>query len=168
MKLQQPVIWWHTINKIFHYWNTDLLILKWTTEYLNTIKRFDTALFELTSVNLILLKVGAIFSLCPDSEAVALWCYVKNMSWNISQNSHENMRARVSFLINAGLRPSTLLKKRLWRKCFLVNFAIFLRTSFFKRTPSVAPAADFDYNFITWRSFFVWFGCLVVNSFFIS
>ena len=31
----------------------------------------------------------------------------------------------------AGLRPGTLLKKRLWHRCFPVNFAKFLRTSFF-------------------------------------
>ena len=30
----------------------------------------------------------------------------------------------------AGLRPATLLKKRLWHRCFPVNFAKFLRTSF--------------------------------------
>ena len=30
----------------------------------------------------------------------------------------------------AGLTPATLLKKRLWHWCFLVNFAKFLRTSF--------------------------------------
>ena len=30
----------------------------------------------------------------------------------------------------AGLRPATLLKKRLWHKCFPVNFSRFLRTSF--------------------------------------
>ena len=29
-----------------------------------------------------------------------------------------------------GLRPATLLKKRLWHRCFPVNFAKFLRTSF--------------------------------------
>ena len=29
------------------------------------------------------------------------------------------------------LRPVTLLKKRLWHRCFLVNFAKFLRTPFF-------------------------------------
>ena len=29
-----------------------------------------------------------------------------------------------------GLRPETLLKKRLWHRCFPVNFAKFLRTSF--------------------------------------
>ena len=30
----------------------------------------------------------------------------------------------------AGLRPATLLKKRLWCRCFSVNFAKFLRTPF--------------------------------------
>ena len=30
----------------------------------------------------------------------------------------------------AGLRPATLLKKRLWHRCFSVNFAKFLRTPF--------------------------------------
>ena len=31
----------------------------------------------------------------------------------------------------AGLRPATLLKKGLWRRCFPVNFVKFLRTPFF-------------------------------------
>ena len=31
----------------------------------------------------------------------------------------------------ASLRPATLLKKRLWHRCFLVNFVKFLRTTFF-------------------------------------
>ena len=30
----------------------------------------------------------------------------------------------------AGLRPATLLKKRLWHRCFPVNFVKFLRTPF--------------------------------------
>ena len=30
----------------------------------------------------------------------------------------------------AGLKPATLLKKRLWHRCFTVNFAKFLRTFF--------------------------------------
>ena len=34
----------------------------------------------------------------------------------------------------AGLRPATLLKKRLWHRCFPVNFVKFLRTPFY-RTP---------------------------------
>ena len=38
-----------------------------------------------------------------------------------------------SLLFNkvAGLRPATLLKKRLWHRCFPVNFVKFLRTPFF-------------------------------------
>ena len=38
----------------------------------------------------------------------------------------------------SGLRPSTLLKKRLRRRCFSMNFEKFLRTRFFYRTPPVA------------------------------
>ena len=34
----------------------------------------------------------------------------------------------------AGLRPATLLKKRLWHRCFLVNFSKFLRTPFSQNT----------------------------------
>ena len=30
----------------------------------------------------------------------------------------------------AGLRPATLFKKRLWHRCFPVNFAKFLKTPF--------------------------------------
>ena len=33
-----------------------------------------------------------------------------------------------------GLRPATLFKKRLWHRCFPVNFAKFLRTSFSQNT----------------------------------
>ena len=42
----------------------------------------------------------------------------------------------------SGLRAATLLKKRLWYKCFPVNFSKFLRnvkTSFY-RTPPVAAS----------------------------
>ena len=39
-----------------------------------------------------------------------------------------------SLLFNkvAGLRPATVLKKRLWHRCFPVNFVKFLRTPFYK------------------------------------
>ena len=33
-----------------------------------------------------------------------------------------------------GLLPATLLKKRLWHRCFPVNFAKFLRTHFLQKT----------------------------------
>ena len=53
------------------------------------------------------------------SEAVVKSCSVKKAFLEILQNSLENACARVSFL-----------KKRLWHRCFPVNFAKFLRTSF--------------------------------------
>ena len=39
-----------------------------------------------------------------------------------------------SFFFNKGQRPATVLKKRLWRKCFPVNFAKFLKTPFLQNT----------------------------------
>ena len=52
-------------------------------------------------------------------EAVFRRCFVKKVFFEILQNSQENTCARVSFL------------KRLWHRCFSVNFAKFLRTPFF-------------------------------------
>ena len=54
-------------------------------------------------------------------------CFVKNMFLEISQNLQENACTRASFLIN------TLVKKRLWHRCFPVNFAKFLRTPFLQK-----------------------------------
>ena len=43
-----------------------------------------------------------------------------------------NTCARVSILLKLQVWPATLLKWRLWRRCFPVNFAKFLRTPFFR------------------------------------
>ena len=65
------------------------------------------------------------------------------MFLEIPQNSPENTCARVSFLMKLQAlacnfikketlaRPATLFKKRLWHRCFPVNFVKFLRTSFY-------------------------------------
>ena len=58
------------------------------------------------------------------SEAVVRRCSVKKAFLEILQNSQGNICARVSFL-----------KKRLWHRCFPVNFAKFLRTSFLTKHP---------------------------------
>ena len=71
------------------------------------------------------------------SEAAVRRCSVEKVFLEISQNSQEDTCVRVSFLIKlqaSGLRPATLLKKRLWRRCFPVNFVKFLRTSFLQNT----------------------------------
>ena len=60
------------------------------------------------------------------SQTVVRRCSVKKVFLKIVQNSQGNTCARVS-----GLRPATLFKKRLWHRCFPMNFAKFLRTPFF-------------------------------------
>ena len=54
------------------------------------------------------------------------------MFLEIWQNSLENTCARVFFNKVVGLRPATLLKRRLWHSCFPVNFVKFLGTPFIK------------------------------------
>ena len=71
-------------------------------------------------------------------KAVAQMCHFKKEFLEISQNSQENICARVSFLIKSQVWPTTLLKIRLWHKCFPVNFAKFLRTRFLQNTGGLA------------------------------
>ena len=54
-------------------------------------------------------------------EAVARGVFGKKVFLKISQNSQENTCTRVSFYKKL---------KRLWHRCFPVNFTKFLRTSF--------------------------------------
>ena len=56
--------------------------------------------------------------------------FCKKVFSEISQNSPGNTCARASFLMKLQAPPATLLKKRLWYRCILVNFAKFLRTPF--------------------------------------
>ena len=63
------------------------------------------------------------------AETVVQRCYVKKVFLKISQSSQKNTCARVSFLLSCG--PEACKKMRLWRRCFPVNFATFLRTPFF-------------------------------------
>ena len=46
----------------------------------------------------------------------------------------EQFPVRVTISSYLYMRPATLLKKRLWRRCFPVNFVKFLRTPFLQNT----------------------------------
>ena len=63
------------------------------------------------------------------SEAVIQRCSVKNK--NFTKFTGKHLCQSLFFNKVAGLRPATLLKKRLWHRCFPVNFVKFLRTPFF-------------------------------------
>ena len=70
-------------------------------------------------------------------EAVVQMCFVKKRLLEILQNSQEKTCARVSFLIKlqaSGLKPATLLKKRLWHRFFPVNFVKFQEHLFLQNT----------------------------------
>ena len=57
---------------------------------------------------------------------------MKNVFSEVSQNSQETTCAWVFFNKSAGLRPAVLLKKRLWHRCFPVNFAKLPKILFLK------------------------------------
>ena len=59
-------------------------------------------------------------------------CSVKKVFLTFLQNLQENTCARVYFLITLQAPPATLLKKRLWYRCFPVNFWKILRAPSFK------------------------------------
>ena len=54
---------------------------------------------------------------------------------NFTKFTRKHLRQSLFFNKVAGLRPVTLLKKRLWHRCFSVNFVKFLRTSFYRTPP---------------------------------
>ena len=86
----------------------------------------------------------------PSSVVIVFICYITEPQPD--RSSHQRCFVRKSVLRNfakftgkhlcQGLffnkhlrpQPATLLKKRLWHSCFLVNFAKFLRTSFLQKT----------------------------------
>ena len=55
--------------------------------------------------------------------------------FKISQNSQENLECQSLFFIKiADISLQLLLKKRLWQRCFLVNFEKYLRAPFLQNT----------------------------------
>ena len=65
-------------------------------------------------------------------QAVVQRCSVKKVFLEISQNfTGKHLCQNIFFNEVAGLRPATLLKKRLWHRRFPVNFVKILRTSFY-------------------------------------
>ena len=79
----------------------------------------------LTYIHIIHVKVRSIHRRCFVRKGV-LRNFVKSTGKHLCQSLFFNKVA--------GLRPATLLKKRLWHRCFPLNFAKFLRTPFLQNT----------------------------------
>ena len=64
-------------------------------------------------------------------EAIVQRCSVKRCSYKFRKIHRKTPVPQSEENTSDRPRPATLLKKRLWHKCFLVNFVKFLRTPFF-------------------------------------
>ena len=69
-------------------------------------------------------------SVCYRSSRPEMFCK-KDVLRSFEQFTGKHLCQSLFLNKVAGLRPVTLLKKRLWYSCFPVNFAKFLRTPFF-------------------------------------
>ena len=58
----------------------------------------------------------------------------KGVLRNFAKFTGKHLCQSLFFNKAAGLRPTTLLKKRLWHRCFPVNFVKFLRTTFLQNS----------------------------------
>ena len=76
----------------------------------------------------------------------------KGVVRNFTKFTGKHLCLSLFFIKAAGLRPATLLKKRLWHGCFPVNFVKFLRTPFFHRTPLVAASVSHLYLLYLWTT----------------
>ena len=56
--------------------------------------------------------------------------YKKDVLRNFAKFTGKHLCRTLFFTKVAGLRPTTLFKKRLWHRCFPVDFAKFLRAPF--------------------------------------
>ena len=118
------------------YSETYFILLNWI--YFNIVYRLVT--FPVSSATHSYTPSDCfLFSFLRNSLPEVL-CKKVVLSLKISQYSLENTCVRVSFLIKLLVLPVILLKKRLWHRCFPVNFAKFLRKAFFKRTPLVVTS----------------------------
>ena len=73
------------------------------------------------------------------SEAATGGSFKKGFLRNFVKFTGKHKCQSLFFNKVVGLRPATLLKKRLWHRCFLVNFAKFSRTPFLQNTSGRLP-----------------------------
>ena len=73
-------------------------------------------------------KAGIYRSSCPK-----VFCKTGNIR-NFAKFTRKHLCESLFFNKVAGLRPATLLKKRIWHKCFPMSFAKFQRALFLQNT----------------------------------
>ena len=74
------------------------------------------------------------FNISNDRSSHQKCSMKKGALWNFTKFTGKHLCQSPFFDKVAGLRPPTLLKERLWNRCFPVNFVKVLRTSFLQNT----------------------------------
>ena len=85
--------------------------------------------FHLTNIINLSMKLEAFPFKSSRSEIFCKKCFLRNFAKFIGKHLCQSL-----FFNKVAGRPVTLLKKRLWYRCFPVNFAKFLRTPFLQNT----------------------------------
>ena len=70
----------------------------------------------------------------PNRSSHRMCSVRKDVLRNFAKSTEKHLRRSIFFNKVADLNPATLLKKRLWHRCFPVNFVKFLRTPFLQNT----------------------------------
>ena len=89
-------------------------------------------------------------SLISRSSRSEMFCK-KGVLRNFLKFTGKHMCQNLFFNRVTGPRPVTLVKKRLWHRCFPVNFAKFLRTRFLLNTSGRLLFSFSQQHFFYWR-----------------
>ena len=101
--------------------------------HLSYLWKFNT-IFQSKTLNICVFRLSFSAIRLHESEAVVLSYSVKKLFLRNFAKFTGKHPCQSLFFYKVGLRPATLLNKSLWHRCFPVNFAKFLRTSFLKST----------------------------------
>ena len=110
--------------------------------YQNMLSLKYNDLGGLTVTNNLIGKIKQVFTFptCRSSRPDVI-CR-KSVLRNFSKFTGRHLCQGLFFNKVSGLRPATLLKKRLSYSCFSVNFEKFLRTPFYRTPPVAASGSD--------------------------
>ena len=138
---------WHLFISVFHRLKVlKLFRMVWKNKIngwrvfriLNTSSNFEFFLKILKNKEHVQILIGHFSSEVTRkyfrSSRPKLFCK-KGALENFEKLTGKHLCQNLFFNKVAGLRPATLLKKRLWYRYFLVNFARFLRTPFSIKDP---------------------------------
>ena len=133
-----PIFLWYNKHILFH--NKPIYRTSFSDKNVNFINNLLGCLGNFKSWNVLTtgFKLGdslyfswmQLINAIPRSSRVEVFCK-QSVLRNFASFIGKHLCQSLFFNKVAARRPTTLLKKRLWHRCFPVNFVKFLRTPFF-------------------------------------